>query len=227
MKTMNPFLMLILPLITAGALPVIGADEAASNRVANGGFEEADPASGARPLGWDTLDGLGVTWEAETNGGGNRVIRLDTAVSEQDYVARCKAAGLDKWVFPDAGKGPIAGTYGLSYYSDSFPAATGQAYRLTFRYLGHSGGAKVWVRGYGLLRGEERRRYDTIVNCRTAGPGWKTFSQCFHPTRQTPGVTRLRIMLYAYWPPGVYAFDDVAVVPVSDAEWQADHRENE
>jgi hypothetical protein len=199
---------------------------AAPSLLPNGGFEEIDPTNSARPRGWDTLDGLGVRWVTETNGAPNKQIRMNTAVSEKDYVASCKAAGLDKWVFPDAAGNPIAATYGLSYYSDWIPAATGQAYRLTFRFRG-AGGGKVWVRGYGILRNEERRRFDTIVNCRGTGKEWKTFSQCFHPTRQTPTVTRMRIMLYAYWPPGVYEFDDVAVTPVSAEEWLADHREND
>jgi hypothetical protein len=214
---------LLVPALLAAGLPAL-AQTNLPPLLANGGFEETDPTNAARPRGWDTLDGLGVRWETETNG--NRIIRLDTAVSEKAYVDSCKAAGLEKWVFPNANEGPIAGTYGLSYYSDWFPAATGQAYRLTFRCRG-SGGAKVWVRGYGLLRNEERRLYDTVVNCHGLRRDWTTFSQCFHPTKNTPRVTRLRIMLYAYWPPGVYAFDDVTVTPVTDAEWLADHRENE
>ncbi len=193
----------------------------------NGGFEEPDATNAAKPAGWDVLDGLGVRWEAETNGPANRFIRMNTAVTERDYVSSCRAAGLDKWVFPNAANDPIAATYGLSYYSDFIPVATGQAYRLRFRYRGASGGGKVWVRGYGLIQDVERRRYDTVVNCRTGGTGWTAFSQCFHPTTHTPSVTRMRVMLYAYWPPGVYAFDEVSVTPVSEAEWQADHRENE
>jgi hypothetical protein len=188
----------------------------------NGGFDQANPTNAAIPLGWDRLDGLGVTWEAGE--AGDRFIRMNTAVSEKDYVESCRANGLDKWVFPNAGGGPIAGTYGLSYYSDSIPVSTGQAYRLTFRFRG---GGKVWVRGYGQLRNEERRLYDTVVNCRGTEKGWNTLSQCFHPTKHTPGVRTIRIMLYAYWPPGLYDFDEVALTPVSEAEWQACHRENE
>ncbi|MFO7536107.1 MAG: hypothetical protein R6X19_10590 [Kiritimatiellia bacterium] len=191
----------------------------------NGGFEKADAANAAKPAGWDRPDGLGVQWLAEARGS-NHLIRMNTAIPEKDFVASCKAAGLEKWVFPNPGNDPMAAAYGLSFHSDSLPVTTGQAYRLRFRYRG-AGGAKVWVRGYGLLRGEERRRYDTVVNCRTPGTNWTEFSQCFHPTRRTPGVTSLRIMLYAYWPPGVYEFDDVTLAPVSDEEWERDHRENE
>lgn len=199
----------------------------ADSLLPNGGFEEADPANAAKPAGWDKLDGLGVQWLTETQGPANRVIRMNTAVSEKDYTASCRAAGLEKWVFPNPTDGAMAATYGLSYYSDPIPVTTGQAYRVTFLYRGPSGGAKVWVRGFGLLRGEERRRYDTVVNCRAPGKEWTAFSQCFHPTKHTPTVERMRIMLYAYWPPGVYEFDDVTVTPCSDDEWVRDHRENE
>jgi hypothetical protein len=216
MGNMIPILVLMTVAI-AGAAPLLP----------NGGFEEANATNAAQPAGWDRLDGLGVRWETETNGPANRFIRMDTAVSEKAYVSNCQAAGLSKWVFPNPANDPIAATYGLSYYSDWIPVATGRAYRLSFRYRGASGGGKVWVRGYGMIQNEERRRYDTVVNCRTQTGGWNAFSQCFHPTQHTPTVTRIRIMLYAYWPPGVYAFDDVAVTPVSEAEWLADHRENE
>ena len=204
-----------------------GSFARAESLLTNGGFEKADATHSTQPAGWDRLDGLGVRWETETNGPANRFIRMDTAISEKAYVSSCQATGLVKWVFPNPANDAIAATYGLSYYSDSLPVVTGQAYRLTFRYRGASGGGKVWVRGYGMIRNEERRRYDTVVNCRTPGTGWTSFSQCFHPTRHTPTVTRMRIMLFAYWPPGVYTFDEVAVTPVSEAEWLADHRENE
>ena len=45
-------------------------------------------------------------------------------------------------------------------------------------------GAKVWVRGWGIFAGEERRRYETIVNCYVKGTGWAHFEQAFHPTRR-------------------------------------------
>ncbi len=217
--------LLMAALLAAGGSA--GTNTPPGSLVPNGGFEAADPSNALKPAHWDRLDGLGVKWEAGPDGPANRCILMNTAVTEKEYVASCRAAGLEKWVFPDPADSAIAATYGLSYYSDFIPVTNGQAYRLTFRLRGAPGGAKVWVRGYGLIRGEERMRYHTIVNGRTAGAGWTGFSQCFHPTLHTPTVTRIRIMLYAYWPPGLYAFDDVAITPVSEEEWRRDHRENE
>ena len=193
--------------------------------LANGGFDLGDAAVPDKPSGWDKPDGLGVQWTAAGREGEDakrgKAIRMDTSVSEQAMVSQWRKAGIDKWDIPKPAKDPVAATYGLSYYSDSIPVATGQAYRVSFLFKGPSGGAKVWVRGFGKLRNEERRLYETIVNCR-GGAGWTQFSQCFHPTRRTPGVATMRVMLYAYWPPGVYWFDDVKIAPVSEEEWKAD-----
>ena len=38
---------------------------AATNLVANGGFETAAPADPRRPAGWALPDGLGVRWEPD------------------------------------------------------------------------------------------------------------------------------------------------------------------
>lgn len=201
-------------------LPATNAPEQAI--VVNGGFEAEAPDFPGRPLGWDALDGLGVQWAEAGDAHPGKAIRINTSVSETNMVEQWNKTGLAKWVFPNPTGDPIAATYGLSYYSDPMPVATGQAYRISFRYKGPSGGAKVWVRGYGTLRGEERRLYDTIVNCRVPNQGWTRFSQAFHPTKHTPGVRTIRVMLYAYWPPGVYWFDDVAIVPISAAEHEAE-----
>jgi hypothetical protein len=48
---------------------------------------------------------------------------------------------------------------------------------------------------------------------------WKTFSRRampFRPTANTPDVRFVRVMLYAYWPPGVYYFDNVKLYEVQD-----------
>ncbi len=197
--------------------------------VRNGDFSQPDPADPAKPAHWDKPDGLGVQWAVLAAGEDGpergRAIRLNTAIPETAMLAQWKKTGIDKWNIPDPTGAPVAGAYGLSYYSDAMPVAAGQAYRIAFRFKGASGGAKVWVRGYGLLRGRERRLYDTIVNCRAAGGGWTAFSQTFHPTASTPGVASIRVMLFATWPPGVYWFKDVAITPVPTAAWRAEHVE--
>lgn len=68
---------------------------------------------------------------------------------------------------------------------------------------------------------ERRRRWETYVQCRTGGEGWHRFAQVFHPTRHTPAVREMRVMLYAYWPPGVYWFDNAVLEPIDDEAYAA------
>jgi|GEM_PF-1584854 len=68
---------------------------------------------------------------------------------------------------------------------------------------------------------ERRHLYDTYVNCFVDGAAWTHFDQVFHPTRRTPKVTEMRVMLFAYWPPGVYWFDNVSVTPAPLEDWEA------
>ena len=184
---------------------------------ANGDFETADPANPAKPAGWDRVDGLGVQWTPAPDAAHGRAIRMDTQLSEQAMQAQWIKTGLTNiWSIPKPGNNPIATTYGLSLYSAPMPVKPGQAYRITFDFKGHSGGAKVWVRGYGQLLGEKRRRWETYVNCRARGDGWTTCSQVFHPTKFRPDVTEMKVMLFAYYPPGVYWFDNVRIEPVAE-----------
>ncbi len=69
-----------------------------------------------------------------------------------------------------------------------------------------------------MKRGRERRLYETYVNSRTTTTGWQHFEQLFHPTSRTAGVEYIRIMLYAYHPPGVYAYDNLSITPATNEE---------
>jgi hypothetical protein len=187
----------------------------------NGAFERVDPRDPTKPAHWDKPDGLGVQWtQAPAEPGSQargRAIRMNTAVSEQAMVAQWRRMGITQWAIPKPAGNAIAETYGLSYYSDPIPVQPGTTYRVTFDYFGASGGAKVWVRGWGLLNGEKRRRYETIVNCRTSRAGWNTLSQEFTPTKNRPEVSEMRVMLYAYYPAGVYWFDNIRIEAVGQA----------
>jgi hypothetical protein len=173
----------------------------------NGDFEQPDPKDKTSPAHWDKPDGLAVQWTQAPNDPGakphGRAIRMNTALSERTVVEQWRKAGITQWNIPNPAANAIAETYGLSYYSGPIPVKAGQSYRITFDYQGPSGGGKVWVRGWGIVAGEKRRRYETIVNCRTARNGWCAFTQEFSPTKHRPEVTEMRVMLYAYYPAGV------------------------
>ncbi len=204
-----------LPLLPA-LLPAVVA--AATNLVFNGGFELPDPGDPRRPAGWALPDGLGVRWEEGPPGTDGRAIWLDTAVPEREMAARWRATGLTNlWDIPRPGDNPIADTYGLSYYSDPFPVASGVVCRLRCDVRG-KGGMKVWVRGYGIFRGRRVRRYEALLNCQGRQDAWTTREMVFHPTRHRPEVDELRVMLYAFHPPGLYGFDNVVVEPLAEEE---------
>lgn len=202
--------------VAADEAPALGGDGRATNLVANGGFEEADPGDPRRPFRWELPDGLGVRWEEAPDGEG-RAIALDTSIPEVDMVESWRRAGLsDSWDIPDPAGNAIAETYGLSYYSDAFPVVSGQTYRVSCRVRGGSS-AKVWVRGYGMFRGTMRRRYEAVMSVSPAPEEWRSASLVFHPTRARPDVAEVRVMLYAYYPPAVTWFDDVRVEPFDES----------
>ncbi|OGV62945.1 MAG: hypothetical protein A2498_05705 [Lentisphaerae bacterium RIFOXYC12_FULL_60_16] len=199
----------------------VGAEEPAAALVRNGDFEAADAVEPARPAFWFQPDGLGVQWTNEpASPAHGKCIRMNTAISETAMVEQWEKTGLTNfWNIPQAAGNAVADTYGLSYYSDAIPVRSGQAYRVTFDFKGQ-GGAKVWVRCYGFFKGEMRRRYEKVVPCEGAGNAWHTQSAVLHPTLQRPEISEMKVMLYAYYPPGLYWFDNLRIEPVSEAEYE-------
>lgn len=211
------------PLIAACWLLVAGgALRASDNLVANGDFSAADDGHPDSPAHWDRPDGLGVQWTDAPGGG--KAIRMDTRVSEQDLVAQWRKVGETKWDIPHPAMDPVAATYGLSLYSAAMPVEPGRGYRLSYDFQGEPGGVKAWVRGYGEVRKdaehpvEHRRMWEVFVNGGVApaagADGWRTATQDVHPTKHTPRVTEMKVMLYAYWPPGVFWFRNVRLEPL-------------
>ena len=209
--------MLLAALLAVAAFvagPALG--EEVNECVINGGFETAGTNAVDGPLGWDLPDGLGVRWVSDADGDAHgRIILMDTRVSERDMVAQWKRCGITKWDIPNPAPGAISDTYGLSYYSEPFPAVSGAVYRLSFDYKG-AGGAKVWVRGYGRVRGELRRVYEMWAPCRSQAGVWTRNERVFHPQSSVAEIVEFRVMLYAYYPPGLYGFDNVRVEQVPE-----------
>ena len=183
----------------------------------NGDFERVDPKDPHRPLGWDLPDGLGVQWTQSDHG---KAIRMDTQISEIRMNEQWTTMELtNTWFIPKAAGNAIAETYGLSFYSDAVPVKTGQAYRVSFDYKGAPGGGKVWVRCFGQQAGETRRLYEKIVFCEKKGAGWVHYGEVFFPTKNRPAVTEMRVMLYAYYPAGIYWFDNIVIEPITTEEY--------
>jgi len=230
--------------------PEFPDNKVANDSLVNGNFEEAVLDAIPYPKGWAHPDGYCISWISDSMAPEHgKVIVLDTDHAEpearrrQAQVREALAKSTPLPAPPDAARGAfygaIAGTYGVSFYSEKFKCKPKQAYKVSFDYRGASGGAKVWVRGWGIFAGEERRRYETIVNCYVKGTGWAHFEQAFHPTRRLgpkdkhtdsvedkdknatyTDIAFLRVMLYAYWPPGQYWFDNLKVEEISDEEYK-------
>jgi hypothetical protein len=189
----------------------------AENLIRNGGFEEADPANAQQPLAWGRIDGLGVRWlTAPAPGGSGKAMRFDTSVSELAMVASWKSQGISEWDIPGASQGPVGATYGLSLYSDPVAIRKEQAYAICVRHRG-PGGGKIWVRGY-TKRGETLKRVYEAQTELKPSDDWVQTVYAFHPTRHTPQVTEMKVMLYAYWPAAESWFDDVVLREATDAE---------
>jgi hypothetical protein len=204
--------------MTLAVFIALAANARAENILPNGDFEKADPTNSVKLANWDRMDGLGVVWTQAPDVAHGYAIRIDTRFSEREMQEQWIKTGLTNiWSIPQPGKNPIAETYGLSLYSAAIPVKPGVAYRITFDFKGR-GGAKVWVRGYGNFAGERRRRWETFVDCRGKESEWTTQSQVFHPTKFRKEVTEMKVMLFAYHPPGIYWFDNLKIEPVIEAE---------
>ena len=199
--------------------------QAAETLVANGDFEHAAAGDAQRPSAWGKPDGLGVQWTDSGDAGHGKAIRMNTRISEKAMMAQWRKTGqTNEWNIPNPANSAVAETYGLSLYSDAIPVKPGQAYRVTFDFKGANDGAKVWVRGYGTLQGQQRRRWETWVGCKGRDSAWSTCSQVFFPTKFRPEVTEMKVMLFAFYPAGVYWFDNVRIEPISVAAYNAEKR---
>jgi hypothetical protein len=191
------------------------------NLVVNGDFEKGTSA----PEGWEAPDGLTSFWDKDPKRG--RIIRFDTDVYLSEWKAwREKlAAGAAVSEAPQKTKtsgnryDTIAGSYGVRLYSEAIPVKPGATYAIELDARGRMGGdfffAKVFVKGYGA-EGPTKEHYNMYEAVRVSMPDqWDHFSRVFHPTARTPEVTTMRVMLFAYWPPAKYAFDNIAVYEVT------------
>jgi hypothetical protein len=191
--------------------------------VKNGDFEKGD----ASPEGWQKIDGLTTFYAAEGQTG--KGLKINTDVYHDEWVAWQKKV-KDGAVAADAPpptptKGAkydtVAGVYGVAYFSDPIPVQPGKAYKVSVSYRGMSGGIffpKLFIRGYGDVQGEKRVVYDAYLALRskTQGQSWESNVRIIEiPKDAKVPVEFVRLMLYAYWPPGTYWFDNVSLKEVA------------
>jgi hypothetical protein len=203
--------------VTPAASPTAAATEG-PNVLPNGDFEQADPANPNKPAHWDSVDGTAVAWVDSKDPGHGKAIRMETDLSEQAAVDAYAKAGETQWVFPNPASTPIGESYGESLYSEGFPCEPDKAYHISFDYKCEKGtGSKVWMRGYAMVDGKLKRVYEGYVDC-GGNADWKTYTGVFDPTKHTPNVTVLKIMLYGLYPDGVAWFDNVKLTTSDEAD---------
>jgi len=214
------------------------------NLVKNGGFEDGDKC----PTGWmirfprkditdlvdiHALDGLTLFWDT-THSTSGKCIRMDTDVNQKEVHKRMfeLIANPDAPHWPKTPTRPpkydtAAGLEGVSFWSEPIPVEKGRIYRMSVDAMGTMSGIffpKMFVRGFGMAKDAKgqvvpRKIYDTYLACRVPGEGrWAHFTQTLSPTDRTPDVTEIRVMLFAYWPPGEFFWDNVEIAEVPEAE---------
>ena len=213
------------------------------NLVTNGDFEKiaGDPKTGLQPKGWDRIDGL-TSFIDKLDDAHGRVLHLDTDVYESEakrWQERLSAgAPLSEAPKKTPTRGPkydtVGGNYGVHLHSDPIPVAPGKTYRVEIDYRCKTGDfffPKLFMRGYaevespppqssGDRAGQERVVYDGYLALRSMEKTgeWKHNARLLTiPKPEELGgrqVKYLRLMLFAYWPPGDYYFDNVGLYEV-------------
>jgi hypothetical protein len=129
--------------------------------------------------------------------------------------------GKAYWLTVDA-RGPGGGLLAwLVGYPDKPNTAFGADAGAFQEYLQGKTTAKAPDRGRGFESFIKKYKWrGQLSSLAQSDPGkWKTFARRekpFRPTVPYPDVRFVRVLLYAYWPPGVYYFDNVKVVEVED-----------
>jgi hypothetical protein len=217
-----------------------GEAKAPGNLVPNGDFEKG---SGDRPADWQRPDGLTTFWVKSTDRKG-RHIQIDTDVLASQFRERedemRRASEEKKEPGPPPRRKPtrepkydtVAGLDGVHYASAEIPFKPEKYYKLMVDVkVDGRAGPKVWVKAYAAIRsgagagrGIERKRvvWKKGLDCEGASSRWRTYSTVFQVKTSPPLVAEtLKVMLYPYWPPATFHFDDVRLFEISEAEARA------
>jgi hypothetical protein len=210
----------ILSLCLTAALPLAAAE----NLLPNGSFDDGDKTAAH----WEPANGLTTFYETEPGHG--RIVRLDTLVDRKQAMDWAKAFAADptlpvpaKKPIPPDSYGSIGGNEGVALDSELIDCVPGQNYKLTADVKG-VGKPFVWIKGF--LWHPARKAWVDGYQTRLEPPGastnkWTTFSIGFNPTARSPRVAKMKVRLYAYWPNGLYWFDNIRIEAITPEEMDA------
>ncbi len=203
------------------ALAAVRLAAAGENLLPNGSFDAGEHAADR----WERADGLTSFFLSESGRG--RIVRLDTLVDRDQALEWAKAFKADptlpapaKRPIPPDSYGSIGGNEGVMLDSELIDCTPGQDYRLSVDFKGE-GKPFVWIKGFLWHPTREtwtdgyQTRLEPDAPSRTE---WRTFSIGFNPTARSPRVRKMKVRLYAYWPNGLYHFDNVRVEAITPEE---------
>jgi hypothetical protein len=233
--------------ILLAALALAGSADAQrrSNLVPNGGFEKG--ANGC-PQGWDRPDGLTSFWVKDPLRKG-RCMRFDSDVYQGEYAARREQMKRPDPPPPRPKKptsgakyDTVGGINGVPFFSEFIAIDPKTPYRISVEFMPGAAGLpgaklvpKVFIKGYVSIQrevwDEERQRAVSRAIDRVAfkeyknlegGEAGKWTRTTFYswPGRRNPKITRAKLMLFPYWPPGEYFFDNVRLEPMDVETWE-------
>ena len=207
--------------IAAGLAAQAAALFAGENLIKNGTFNDGD----AFAEHWERADGLTSFFETEKGRG--RIVKIDTLVDRDQALEWAKAFKADPTLKPPAKKpidphsyGSIGGNEGVMLDSELIDCKPGQDYKLTVDFKG-DGKPFVWIKGFlmhparKVLVDGYQTRLEPNAPSKTE---WRTFSIGFNPTAKSPKIAKIKVRLYAYWPNGLYYFDNVRVEEITPDE---------
>ncbi len=209
-------------IFTAISLLFFSGATAGENLIANGSFEKGVKT----PDNWEKANGL-TSFYVDEEGHG-RVVKLDTRVGRDqavDWMKKFKenpAAPPPAPEFPENELATVAAEEGAWLDSDLIDVKPGQNYKLSVEYKG-SGAPIVWIKGF--LMNPRRKEYSDGYQTRLVPDNpdpkaWKSYSIGFNPTARSPKVEKMKVRIYAYWPPGIYFFDNVKIEEITQEEME-------
>ena len=194
---------------------------AEKNLIKNGSFDEGAESAAY----WELADGLTSFYVMEEGHG--RVVKMDTGVDRKQALDWHKAFKADpsrkppvKTPIASTSYGSIGGNEGVMLDSDFIDCKPGQDYKLTADFKG-VGLPFVWIKGFlwhptreTWVDGYQTRLAPDIAST----SAWHTASIGFNPTAKSPRIQKFKIRLYAYWPNGLYYFDNIRVEEITPEE---------
>jgi len=194
---------------------------AGANLIRNGSFDEgADTA-----LYWERADGLTTFYEREEGRG--RIVRMDTLVDRDQALEWARVFKANPTLKPPVKKtiaptsyASIGGNEGVMLDSELIDARPGQNYRLSADFKG-DGKPFIWIKGF-LMHPRRKTLVDgyqtRLEPDKPSQSEWRTFSIGFNPTAKSERIEKFKVRLYAYWPNGLYYFDNIRVEEITPEE---------